>query len=115
MCVNRKGLIFVVDDEPAVIEVLSVGLVDAGFRVKQFSNGRAALDFAQVQEPDAVISDVHMPQLDGFSLARQIRNRYPRCKVLLMSGAATSERDFKVLQKPVSLAALLRALAKKTE
>ena len=110
MRIKRHALIFVVDDGPAVVEVLNAFLTDEGFSVKKFSNGQKALDFAEVQEPDVVISDVQMPGLDGVSMARQISQRYPRCKVLLMSGSATAGTGFKVFQKPVSLASLSRAL-----
>lgn len=110
MRVKRHTLVFVVDDDPAVIEVLNTFLTDACFHVRQFRNGQEVLDFSHVQEPDVVISDVQMPCLDGVSMARQIRQRYPHCQVLLMSGNPPVGTGFKVFQKPVSLASLLRAL-----
>lgn len=76
---NRPGparpeaRVLVVDDEPNIVELLSVSLKFQGFEVHTATSGPAALDRARQLRPDAVILDVMMPGMDGFSLLRRLR------------------------------------------
>ena len=65
--------ILVVEDEPYVLEVVSLLLEDAAYRVVQATSGKAALSTLQVTEPDLIISDVVMPGMDGFAFFEQVR------------------------------------------
>lgn len=51
----------------------------------------SALVACEVRCPDSIISDVLMPGIDGVTMALQIRQRYPTCKVLLFSGQAATK------------------------
>ncbi|MDZ4754165.1 MAG: response regulator [Phycisphaerae bacterium] len=64
--------ILVVDDEPHVLQVLSVVLRGAGFRAVAAEDGALALDFMLQRGADAVIADLHMPRLSGFQLAERL-------------------------------------------
>jgi CheY-like chemotaxis protein len=82
-----------------------------GFSARFFTSPLEALAAARLESPDLVISDVAMPGISGVDLAIQMRAQYPRCKILLCSGQATTldllegaraqGYDFRLLQKPI--------------
>ncbi|ANS25763.1 MULTISPECIES: response regulator transcription factor [Rhodococcus] len=75
-CVNEKPVearVLVVDDEPNILELLSVSLRFQGFEVATASTGAEGLDTARTFRPDAVILDVMMPGMDGFGLLKRLR------------------------------------------
>ncbi len=63
----------VVDDEPMIVELLTVSLRYQGFEVASAANGAEGLDRARAFRPDALIVDVMMPGMDGFGLLRRLR------------------------------------------
>ncbi|MGW0044951.1 response regulator transcription factor [Rhodococcus sp. NPDC003348] len=65
--------ILIVDDEPNIVELLSVSLRFQGFEVETASAGAEGLDKAKAFRPDAMILDVMMPGMDGFGLLRRLR------------------------------------------
>jgi DNA-binding response OmpR family regulator len=65
--------ILVVDDEPATLRLTCFVLEQAGYRTRRASNGRAAIESLQEQEPDLVVMDVTMPEMSGFETCQQIR------------------------------------------
>ena len=65
--------LLVVDDEPNIRELLSVSLRFSGFEVAAAATGREALDTAAALEPELVILDVMLPDLDGFEIANRLR------------------------------------------
>lgn len=65
--------VLVVDDEPNIVELLTVSLKFQGFEVATATSGLDALDVAQEFEPDAFILDVMMPGMDGFELLPKLR------------------------------------------
>jgi CheY-like chemotaxis protein len=99
---DLQRTVFVVDDEPAIAEIMSEGLRDSGLREYAFHNGQEALDYARVEPPDLVLSDVNMPRMDGLTLAAELRKLYPHCKLILMSGATPSTAEIEILQKPIA-------------
>lgn len=68
-----EARILVVDDEPMIVELLTVSLRFQGFEVASAGSGSAGLDRARTFRPDALIVDVMMPGLDGFGLLRRLR------------------------------------------
>ncbi|UDG98363.1 MULTISPECIES: response regulator transcription factor [Rhodococcus] len=75
-CVNEKPVearVLVVDDEPNILELLSVSLRFQGFEVATATTGAEGLDTARTFRPDAVILDVMMPGMDGFGLLKRLR------------------------------------------
>ena len=77
--------VLVVEDEPAVREVVVDLLQDEGYAVRQASDGLQAIDELEVDDVDLVLSDVRMPRLDGPSLARRLHRRGRAVPVVLMS------------------------------
>ena len=70
---DQGARVLVVDDEPNILELLSVSLKFQGFDVQTASDGPRAIDRARTFRPDALILDVMMPGMDGFGLLRRLR------------------------------------------
>jgi CheY-like chemotaxis protein len=81
--------VLVVDDEDALVELITEVLNDEGHRVLTASNGLDALELLEANEqaPDCILSDVMMPRLDGLELVRRIRAnaRLAGVPIVLMS------------------------------
>jgi two-component system OmpR family response regulator len=65
--------VLVVDDEEHITEMVAMGLSFNGFDVERVSSGRAALDAVAQRRPDLIVLDVMLPDLDGFEVARRLR------------------------------------------
>ena len=115
-----RARVLVVDDEHAIAETLSLILAKSGFETAVAHDGREAVAKARSWRPDAIVSDVVMPLMDGIEAAIQILAFLPACKIVLLSGqAATSDlvrhaaldgHYFDIMAKPVHPADLLREL-----
>jgi len=114
--------IMVVDDEPAIREMISRFLTNAGYRVDPFANGREAWTALQ-QTPEAwnlLLTDQTMPEMTGDLLAAKALALKPGLPVIICSGFSEILNDKRAhamgvkayLQKPVSVSALLSAMAK---
>lgn len=74
MADNSQNLkVLVVDDEPNIVELLTVSLKFQGFEVETANSGPAAIELAHSWRPDAYILDVMMPEMDGFELLSKLR------------------------------------------
>ena len=74
MAENSQNLkVLVVDDEPNIVELLTVSLKFQGFEVETANSGAAAIELAHSWKPDAYILDVMMPEMDGFELLSKLR------------------------------------------
>ena len=65
--------ILVADDETHILHVVSLKLRNAGFRVITARDGQEALEMAQAQHPDLLITDYHMPMLSGLELCHRLK------------------------------------------
>ena len=118
---KTKRRVLVVDDEQVIADTLSIILNKAGFEASPVYTGMAAVESARNIQPDLIISDVIMPDMNGIEAAIQIRSFLPSCKILLFSGqAATADllesarakgHEFEILAKPVHPQDLLAKLA----
>lgn len=66
--------ILIVDDEKDILEFLSYNLNKEGFSVKTAKNGQEGLDYVKQHNPDLIILDVMMPEMDGIEVCQQIRS-----------------------------------------
>ncbi len=116
---TRPGFrILVVDDEPDVRETIKDLLSATGQEVWEAGSGREALDFAERQGLDLIVTDLGMPGMTGWDVAERIKARWPDVKIALMTGwgARVQTEDLKahgvdfLLDKPVELKDLLRVL-----
>lgn len=65
--------ILVADDETHILHVVSLKLRNAGFNVITARDGQEALELAQQEKPDLIITDYHMPQLSGLELCQRLK------------------------------------------
>ncbi|MFD2352134.1 response regulator transcription factor [Nonomuraea ferruginea] len=85
--------VLVVDDEPNIRELLSEALLLNGFTVTTASSGWRAMDAVARERPDIVVLDVMLPDLDGFAVARRLRERGESPMVLFLTAKdAVSDR-----------------------
>lgn len=117
---GRKPRVLVVDDEQVIADTLARILDLNGYEASAVYSGTAAVESARSLQPDLVISDVIMQDMNGIEAAIHIREFLPSCKILLFSGqAATADllenaraqgHEFEILAKPVHPADLLAKL-----
>jgi CheY-like chemotaxis protein len=112
--------IIVVDDEPIIADTLVNILAGEGHDALAVSHGESAVKWAKMVLPDAVISDVIMPGMNGVETAKAIMKFLPTCRIILFSGQAASVDllskaraegyMFEVLAKPINPDKLLEKL-----
>lgn len=71
--INQDIKILLVDDEPDILEIISYNLSSQGYNVVTASNGLKAIKKAKKEQPDLIIMDVMMPEMDGIEACEQIR------------------------------------------
>ena len=113
--------VLVVDDDADMRLSLQLALEMAGYSVRAAANGRDALE-AQAREPaDIVITDIFMPEADGFEIIDSLHARFPGTKIVVISGAGKiSKREYlstaaiigvdATVQKPFDVDALITTL-----
>jgi DNA-binding response OmpR family regulator len=120
--------VLVVDDEPAMRNVLTRVLRSDGYGVMSAANGKQALDLIRREAPDLLLLDYHLPDMTGDAICRRIR-RHPLVQdlpVIMLTGDPTSAQPVvsldsgadDYLQKPFDLLELLarvRALLRRTK
>lgn len=90
---TKFGDILVVDDEPSVVEVVSLYLQRDGFQVRKAQNGQAALLAIQNDLPALVILDVMLPQIDGLEIMRRLHDNPEMDVPVIMLTARSQETD----------------------
>ena len=93
-----KSKILVVDDESNVCDVLTEFFTSKGYEVICASGGLEGLSKAEKHRPDVILLDVRMPDLDGISVLRRIREVNPWVGILMMSGNTDTEAAKETLQ-----------------
>src|ERR1700691_4867886 len=117
---SAKPKVLVADDERVIADTLAMILNQSGFDARAVYSSETALATAATFEPDMLISDVIMADLNGIDAAIRIRSLLPKIKILLFSGqAATADLlekarakgyEFEILAKPVHPQDLLSRL-----
>jgi two-component system cell cycle response regulator CpdR len=97
--VARKVL--VVDDDPLVLNVIAGMLEELGCDVVMTTNPRLALDLLATDERlEVLITDINMPEMNGYELAEKARRAREELKVIVLSGRETDGRGLPMIQKP---------------
>ncbi|MEM8735105.1 MAG: ATP-binding protein [Planctomycetota bacterium] len=109
---GERKRVLLVEDQAPVREATSAALQSVGFDVVECDSGRRALELLEPAETvfDLLITDVIMPEMDGYALAEQATNMRPELAVLCITGFANSERGTSGhlhLYKPYSVAELV--------
>ena len=84
---KTSATLLIIDDDEVVRASLAAYLEDSGFNVLQASNGLQGLEVFQRENPDLVICDLRMPQVDGLELIRRINALEVEAPVIVVSGA----------------------------
>lgn len=94
--------LLIVDDEEYVVNWLSemfMNLEEAEFEVYSAFSGLQAIQITNSVKPDIVISDINMPGMDGLTLGKQIKDRWPQTYIVFLSGHAKFEYAYEAIQQ----------------
>jgi PAS domain S-box-containing protein len=108
---KKLKTVLIIDDEPALLELLTTTLLQQGFKVLRAPNGRRGVALARSYHPDVIILDLAMPDLDGVKVVEQLR-AHPRTKdipILIQTGTVLNEEERQ------RLAGHVQAITYKTE
>jgi two-component system response regulator GlrR len=117
---KRKARILVVDDDPGLLRLLTIRLRAESYDVEAVESAAQALAAASRFRPDLVITDLRMDQMDGIGLLKELQNRWPGLKVIILTAhgtipdavQATQMGAFGFLTKPVDKQELLDQVQK---
>jgi len=112
---SRGRRILVVDDEPSIVDAVATALRYEGYEVDEAGSGRAALRAVAAHEPDLVVLDWMLPDIDGLEVGRRLRARGQGSAVLFLTAKDATESKVEALRaggddyvtKPFSLAELV--------
>lgn len=92
--------ILTVDDSRVMRDMLKAALTGAGFNVLQAVDGQDGLEVTKDHVPDAIISDLNMPKLDGFGFIEEIRkdSRFASVPVLVLTTEVSAEKKARARQ-----------------
>jgi two-component system OmpR family response regulator len=122
---NPGGKILVVDDEPSIVDAVATALRYEGFEVREEVTGRAALTAITEFEPDLVVLDWMLPDIEGIEVGRRVRERGFGTAILFLTAKDAVENKVEALRaggddyvtKPFSLAevvARVQAILRRT-
>jgi two-component system, OmpR family, response regulator len=109
------GKILVVDDEPSIVDAVATALRYEGFDVEEATNGRDAIAAVARFEPDLVVLDWMLPDIEGIEVGRRIQERGFKTAILFLTAKETVENKVEALRaggddyvtKPFSLAEIV--------
>lgn len=119
---NQKRILLI-DDEETIQEVVQMGIeIEAGWQVAIASSGLQGIDLAQDQQPDAILLDVMMPDMDGISTLSNLKANTKTCSIpviFLTAKTQATEKDqlqslgvVDVITKPFNSMTLASQIAK---
>ena len=122
---HPSARVLVVDDEPSIVDAVGTALRYEGFRVEDASSGRAALAAVARFEPDLIVLDWMLPDVDGLEVGRRLRERGFDTAILFLTAKDAVENKVEALRaggddyvtKPFSLAevvARVQAILRRT-
>ena len=91
--------ILVVDDEEAILEVVSTMLESRGYKCTALSNGRAAQEFIRKQAPDLILLDLILPEIDGIQLLDWLRGFNREIPVIILTGIHDISTALQVMRR----------------
>jgi two-component system response regulator HydG len=113
-----SGKLLVVDDEAAMGDLVSLQLGKRGYEVTAVLSAESALEVLEESEPDLVLTDIHMPGMDGIQLTKRIAANRPELPVVVVTSFGTLESAVAALRvgaydfvtKPFETEVLIRAV-----
>lgn len=88
---NKGPRILIVDDEPSIRDLLTTSLRFAGFGVRAVSNGAQTISAVLEEEPDLIILDVMLPDMNGFSVTKRLRSAGYTAPILFLTAKDETE------------------------
>lgn len=119
---NKETRVLIADDEVEFASTLSARLELRGYSTEMVNSGEAALEAVSREEPDVLLLDLKMPDLDGLEVLTQLRVNHSDLKVIILTGhgsfsAASQGMElsaFDYILKPVELNYLLEKIDEAT-
>ena len=101
--------LLIADDEPLALKLLSELLEASGYRISTATNGTEALALLERHTFDGIVTDYHMPDIDGLELVRRVKGAIPVFMTTIDAESLSSEdrRRVHLLPKPLSIHNLL--------
>ena len=84
-------VVLIVDDEPAIRRTVRAGLAARGYEVREAENGEQAVRMVEDLQPDVVLMDVSMPEMDGVEATRLIGGSFTATQVIMLTMHADKE------------------------
>jgi len=97
---NTAITIFVVDDEPLLLDLAVAILQPMGFNVRTFRDPRVALGEFEAAKPEVLVTDYAMGEMSGLDLVRECKRINPKQKIMLLSGTVDESIYADLPQKP---------------
>ena len=115
--------IWIVDDDQSIRFVLERTLGKNGFTTRSFSNGNDVIRAMKEEEPEVILSDIRMPDLDGFEVLSRARENYPRLPVVIMTAYSDLESTvtsfstgaFEYIAKPFDIEDIVKTVRRAIE
>jgi DNA-binding NtrC family response regulator len=123
MSAKRRKKVLAIDDEPSMTEWLKMVLEQAGYEVRTALIGVRGEELFKTWRPDAVLTDMMLPDIDGIELVRRFKDINPQAEVIVVSGQGNIPRAVEAikagasffLEKPVDAEGILALLEKAIE
>ena len=120
MSLKRKKRVLAIDDEPSMTEWLQILLERQGYEVKTALIGTRGEELFRTWRPDAVVTDMMLPDIDGIDLVRRFKQLEPEAEIIVVTGQGNIPRSveavkagaFDFLEKPIDADRLLDKLEK---
>ena len=118
---NKSRNILVVDDDPNVIDIITISLENKGFTLVSASDGTEALEKLKIFIPNLIILDIQMPKMDGYELIKRLKKepKFNFIPIIVLTGTYISQEDIKhgltlgatkYLTKPFDITALVKEI-----
>lgn len=103
MTANKKLKILIVEDEPALIGVLSDKLSKEGFNILKAIDGEIGLKLALEEKPDLILLDIIMPKMDGITMLKKLREQEigKNMPVIILTNLSDSEKNAEMTERGV--------------
>lgn len=95
----NKTTVMLVDDDKDILQTVGRGLENIGYEVHGFSDSVKALEHIEngCKECQMLVSDIRMPNINGFQLVRRVRELRPEMKIILMTAFTVSMPEFRAV------------------
>jgi signal transduction histidine kinase len=90
MVIVEKDRILIADDEPLILDMVASFVAQIGFESSKAGNGREALERLKSEPFSILITDIKMPEMDGFELMKAVREEFPDIHIIAMTGHGAS-------------------------